>query len=63
MYEFTEDCLIHIDQIDDEHRRLFQMLNEAISLAAEAADVSSIAKNLLQRKTLKKILPVRLLRT
>lgn len=48
MYEFTEDCLIHIDQIDDEHRRLFQMLNEAISLAAEAADVSSIAKNLLQ---------------
>lgn len=48
MYEFTEDCLIHIDQIDDEHRRLFQMLNEAISLAAETADVSSIAKNLLQ---------------
>jgi len=48
MYEFTEDCLIHIDQIDDEHRRLFQMLNEAISLAAETADVSSIAKSLLQ---------------
>lgn len=48
MYEFTEDCLIHIDQIDDEHRRLFQMLNEAISLAAEAPDVSSIARNLLQ---------------
>lgn len=48
MYEFTEDCLIHIDQIDDEHRRLFQMLNEAISLAAETPDVSSIAKNLLQ---------------
>ena len=47
MYEFTEDCLIHIDQIDDEHRRLFQMINEAISLAAETADVSSIAKNLL----------------
>lgn len=47
MYEFTEDCLIHIDQLDEEHRRLFQMLNEAISLAAETPDVSSIAKNLL----------------
>lgn len=47
MYEFTEDCLIHIDTIDDEHRRLFQMLNEAIALSENAADVTPIANNLL----------------
>lgn len=48
MYEFTEDCLVHIEQLDDEHRRLFQMLNEAISMAESAADVSGIAKELLR---------------
>ena len=47
MYEFTEDCLIHIDAIDEEHRRLFQMLNEAITLSQDAADVKPIANNLL----------------
>ncbi len=47
MYEFTEDCLIHIDEIDDEHRRLFQMLNEAIQLADESADVTPVANNLI----------------
>ena len=47
MYEFTEDCLIHIDTIDNEHRRLFQMLNEAIALSENAADVTPIANNLL----------------
>ena len=47
MYEFTEDCLTHIDAIDEEHRRLFQMLNEAISLSQETADVTLIANNLI----------------
>ena len=47
MYEFTEDCLIHIDAIDAEHRRLFQMLNEAITLSQDAADVKPVANNLL----------------
>ena len=32
MYEFTEDCMIHIEQIDNEHRKLFQMLNEAFTM-------------------------------
>lgn len=32
MYQFTEDCLIGIDQIDEEHRRLFEIINEAIEL-------------------------------
>ena len=35
MYEFTEDCMIHIDNIDEEHRKLFQMLNEAFALVKE----------------------------
>ena len=30
MYKFTDDYLIGIDEIDNEHRRLFQMINEAI---------------------------------
>ena len=46
-YEFTDDCLIHIDEIDAEHRRLFQMINESIALANETEDVSPIANNLL----------------
>ena len=32
MYEFTEDCMLHIDAIDEEHKRLFQMINEAFDL-------------------------------
>ncbi len=47
MYEFTEDCMIHIEQIDDEHRRLFQMINEAVSLIDQTPDVSVIAKSLI----------------
>ena len=33
MYKFTDDYLIGIDEIDNEHRRLFQMINEAIDLS------------------------------
>ncbi len=47
MYKFTDDCLIGIDEIDNEHRRLFQMINEAIDLSKENIDVSAISKNLL----------------
>ena len=28
MYQFTEDCLIGVEQIDNEHRRLFELVNE-----------------------------------
>ena len=47
MYEFTEDCMIHIDNIDEEHRKLFQMLNEAFALVKETDNAASIAKNLI----------------
>ena len=48
MYEFTEDCMIHIDQIDEEHRRLFQIVNETMSLLEHTEDVSALSKNLLK---------------
>ena len=32
MYQFTEDCRTGIEQIDEEHRTLFELLNEAYSL-------------------------------
>lgn len=47
MYEFTEDCMIHIETIDDEHRRLFQMINEALSLVEKTEDAASVAKSLV----------------
>ena len=47
MYKFTDDYLIGIDEIDNEHRRLFQMINEAIDLSKESSDISVISKNLV----------------
>lgn len=32
MYRFTDDCLIGIDQIDEEHKHLFELINSAINL-------------------------------
>ena len=32
MYQFTDDFLIGVDQIDNEHRRLFELVNEAANL-------------------------------
>lgn len=49
MYEFTEDCLIHIDNIDNEHRQLFALLNESIAMVSESADVTAISKNLIAK--------------
>ena len=47
MYEFTKDCMLNIEQLDNEHKRLFQMINEAISLIEHTDDVSTISKNLI----------------
>ena len=35
-YQFTEDCLIGIEQIDAEHRKLFSMVNEAMEVLQRA---------------------------
>ena len=51
IYKFTDDCIINIDNIDNEHRRLFQMLNEAIELSNQTENVTGIAKNLLSNLT------------
>lgn len=48
MYEFTKDCLIHIEQIDEEHRRLFQMINEAFTFLEQTEDVTALSRNLLK---------------
>ena len=29
MFQFTEDCLLGIEQIDEEHKHLFELLNKA----------------------------------
>ena len=42
MYQFTEDCLIGISQIDDEHRKLFSLINEAASLPADARTAKTV---------------------
>ena len=47
MYEFTEDCMIHIPQIDEEHSKLFQIINDALSLVKTTEDISGIAQSLL----------------
>ena len=49
MYQFTEDCMIGIPQIDEEHRQLFQMINEAIALSQEDGDFGFVGKNLLSK--------------
>ena len=49
MYEFTEDCMIHIQQIDDEHRHLFALINEAVGMMQETTDVEPMAGNLLRQ--------------
>lgn len=48
MYEFTEDCMIHIDTIDNEHKRLFNIINEAIATLAESDDVTVLANEILK---------------
>lgn len=49
MYEFTEDCMIHIPQIDDEHKHLFALINEAVGMMQETTDVEPVAGNLLRQ--------------
>ena len=39
MYKFTDDYLFGIDEIDNEDRRLFLRINEAIDLSKESSDI------------------------
>lgn len=49
MYQFTEDCLIGIEEIDNEHRTLFQMINEAFELLSDRSNAPTVLKSLLPR--------------
>lgn len=44
MYQFTEDCLIGIEQIDEEHRMLFSLINEAAELPTESCTPNTVAQ-------------------
>ena len=46
MYQFTDDCLTGIKEIDDEHRRLFQLINETMEIL-NMGDSQTIVMNLL----------------
>lgn len=48
MYEFTTDCLTGIEQIDNEHRELFTLINQSIKMVSETDDINAIAKILQQ---------------
>ena len=32
MYKFTEDCLTGIEQVDTEHEKLFELINQTMDL-------------------------------
>ena len=49
MYEFTTDCLTGIEQIDNEHRELFTLINQSIKMISETDDINAIAKNLIAK--------------
>lgn len=43
MFDFTDDCLTGISEIDDEHRRLFKMINETQELLEQKDSVSLVS--------------------
>lgn len=47
MYYFTEDCIIGIPQIDEEHQKLFEMINYITELKTNTDEEVLLAKNLL----------------
>lgn len=47
MYQFTEDCMTGIFEIDEEHRQLFEIINKAFVLMGAEQMVASEAKELL----------------
>ncbi|MDD2971883.1 MAG: bacteriohemerythrin [Lachnospiraceae bacterium] len=48
MYQFTEDCLTGIEQIDNEHRYLFQLIHMTDELLKSDEDIRMTAMNLLK---------------
>lgn len=53
MYQFSEDCLIGVELIDDEHRKLFAIMNEISAVLADSSmepkEVLQLAQNYMER--------------
>ncbi len=51
MFQFTDDCLIGVPQLDEEHRHLFELLNEGADLVQNeyTSDRYELIKNLLEK--------------
>ncbi len=49
MYQFTTDCLIGIEELDEEHRTLFRMINEAFDLLSEPSQAPVVLKSLIEK--------------
>lgn len=48
MYQFTDDCLLGIPEIDKEHRQLFALINETFELlSSDDADLRLTAQSLI----------------
>ena len=47
MFTFTKDCLIGVPEIDDEHKRLFELIDEVDAAVKSEADSISTAMALL----------------
>lgn len=50
MFQFTEDCIIGVSELDDEHRHLFRLMNQGMDLARNnyAGDHYAAVKALLE---------------
>ena len=53
MFQFTDDCLIGIKELDDEHRRLFSLINQAMDILnhTDSNDRSTQITHLLEELT------------
>jgi hemerythrin len=47
MYQFTEDCKVGIKEIDNEHAKLFELLNQTTEMIQNGGNSYSAAKKLL----------------
>ena len=48
MFTFTKDCLIGVPEIDDEHKRLFELIADVNSALESNSDSISTAMGLLK---------------
>lgn len=49
MFQFTDDCKIGIRELDDEHRKLFQMINETLDALSNGDNSLGVCQKLLQQ--------------